>query len=35
VTAEITAAAVRELGLTQGTTVWVSVKATDIAVSPD
>ena len=35
VTAEITAAAVAELGLTQGTTVWVSVKATDIAVSPD
>jgi molybdate transport system ATP-binding protein len=32
--AEITPAAVRELGLAEGTEVWMSVKATDITVFP-
>jgi molybdate transport system ATP-binding protein len=34
VTAEITPAAVTELGLTPGATVWASIKATEISVYP-
>ena len=32
--AEITPAAVRDLGLDEGTEVWMAVKATDITVFP-
>jgi molybdopterin-binding protein len=32
--AEVTPAAVGELGLDEGVQVWVSVKATDVAVYP-
>jgi molybdate transport system ATP-binding protein len=34
VTAEVTAAAVRELGLVEGRAVWVAIKATEVAVYP-
>jgi molybdate transport system ATP-binding protein len=33
--AEVTAAAVAELDLRPGTTVWATVKASDVAVYPD
>ena len=33
-TAEITPAALAELGLVAGTPVWTSVKATDVTVTP-
>ena len=33
-TAEITPAALTELGLAAGTPVWTSVKATDVTVTP-
>jgi molybdopterin-binding protein len=32
--AEITPAAVRDLGLVEGTEVWMAIKATDITVFP-
>jgi molybdopterin-binding protein len=32
--AEITPASLHELGLTEGTDVWASVKATDVTVFP-
>jgi molybdate transport system ATP-binding protein len=34
VTAEVTPAAVTELGLTAGAPVWASVKATEVSVYP-
>jgi molybdate transport system ATP-binding protein len=34
VTAEVTPAAVAELGLAPGATVWASIKATEIRVYP-
>jgi len=33
-TAEITPAALRDLGLVTGAPVWTSVKATDVTVTP-